>query len=171
MMIRKKKSLLAVFLSMALLLVGCSFRYDPPSVEEANVFLAQHQEDINIIVDYLKELDYDSAFVDKDNGEIFYEFEYHKIESKDVKTGIRHLWSSGCEHISIQKEDNTIYFEIWSRTMGDVDCGISCTIDGNGYPKVQFQTECEPIFEGWFYYFADYEEYRANRSKYDEMWR
>ncbi len=170
-MIILKKSLLAVLLSMALLLVGCGFRYDPPSAEDANVFLAQNREDINIIVDYLKELEYDSAFVDKDNGEIFYEFKYHTIESKDVKTGIRHLWSSGCEHISIRKKDNTIYFEIWSRTMGDVACGISCTIDGNVYPKVEFQTECEPISDGWFYYYADYEEYRANRSKYDEMWK
>ena len=168
--IHRKKRLLAVLVSIALLFAGCSFRYEPLSSEEAKAFLTRHWEDIDIIVDYLKELEYDSAFVEKDNEKIFYEFEWHDISLEEVNTSIHRLWIDGCTGISKNdmQEINTISFKIWSRTMGSVDCGIACTIDGQGMPKTEFQTCCEEIGNGWFYYYDDYEEYRTNPSKYEE---
>ena len=168
--IRRKGRILIVLLAIALLLPGCSLRYDPPSAAAARKFLTQNREDIYVIVDFLKELDQDFTFIDDDEGTIFYEFDHHEIPSAEVKASIRRLWQNGC--VNITKNDlqdvNTINFEIWYRTIGDVDCGIACTIDGEGTPKTEFQIMHEEIGDGWFYYFDDYEEYRTDPSKFEE---
>lgn len=158
-------------LVIVVLLSGCTKSFNPPSAEDADLFLKINRDDIDTIVQYLHviETDDDSVFIDGTDY-AFYEFEDHKILSDEVKASLRHLKSNGCEDISMQKDDNTICFEIWSRTMGNVGCGIACTLDGHGFPKVQFQTACKPISDGWFYYYTDYEAYRINPSKYDEMW-
>ena len=167
MILFRKKSSITVLLSVALLfvIVSCNFRFEPPSAEEAKAFLSRHREDIDIIVNYLKELEYDSAFidVDKDSGRIFYEFDWHEIPSVNVKNSIYRLRISGCCQISkdAKQEINTISFMIWTRTMGSVDCGIACTMNGQGKPKTEFQVSCEEIGDGWFYYYDDYEEYRT----------
>ena len=167
------KKLLFILL-IAVFLTGCMKSYNPPSSEDADIFLKDNRDDIDVIVDYLQsiETENDSVFfnfsITKET--VFYDFEDHDILSDDVKTSLRYLKSNGCEVISMHKDDNTIYFEIWHRTMGDVGCGIACTLDGQGFPKVQFQTECKPISDGWFYYYTDYEAYRIDPSKYDEMW-
>lgn len=158
-----KNWLLILLLAFALLLSGCTVdRSDPPSTEDAKAFLEHHKDDIDIIVEYLRGLKADLASISNANGTIFYEFENHDIESKNVKMSIRHLWSAGCKSIckNDRRGNNSISIEIWCRTIGDVDCGIACTIDGQGTPKTEFQIECEKIAEDWFYYFDDYEEYR-----------
>lgn len=171
----KKRALLLLILILTTFMVGCTRSYYPPSSEDADLFLKNNRNDIDVIVNYLQtiETEDDSAFfnfgITKDT--VFYELEDHDIPSDDVKTSLRHLKSNGCVDISMHKDDNTIYFEIWHRTMGDVGCGIARTLDGQGFPKVQFQTECKPISDGWFYYYTDYEAYRIDPSKYDEMWR
>lgn len=154
-------------------LAGCFKPFTPPSPEDADAFLKNYQSDIDAVVNYLESIDTedDSLYLNRRYGTmVSYEFQDHDILSADVRASIQRLWSAGCEIISMQKDNNTVRFEIWSRTMGDVGCGISRTLDGQGFPKVQFQTKCEPISDGWFYYYTDYEEYRSNRSKYDEMW-
>ena len=161
-----KKTVMAVWLLMALLLSGCSLRNDGPTAEEAKAFLSGHREEIDLVVDYLKELGYDSILIDKGKEEAFYEFEWHDISSENVITSLNSLWAAGCR--SIYKDDNTISFEIWCRTRGDVDCGIACTINRRGAPKTQYQTRCEEIGDGWFYYYDDYEEYRKDPSKNEE---
>lgn len=167
------KKLFFILLIVAFM-TGCMKSFNPPSIEDTDSFLKDNRDDIDVIVDYLQsiETEDDSVFfnfsITKDT--VFYDFEDHDILSDDVKTSLRHLKSNGCEVISMHKDDNTIYFEIWHRTMGDVGCGIARTLDGQGFPKVQFQTECKPISDGWFYYNTDYEAYRIDTSKYDEMW-
>ena len=169
----KKKILIVVSLLMTMLLAGCSFLYklppsEPLSADEAKEFLTQHREDIDTIVDYLKELEYKSVFIDADNKKIFYDFEYHDISSWNVNACIHRLWIDGCIEISKNdtQERNAISFDIWRKIIGSEDCGIACTIDGQGMPKTEFQTYCEEIDDGWYYYYDDYEEYRKNPSKY-----
>ena len=163
----RKKRLIAILLSVALLLSGCSFPWPKPlPAEKVKEFLTRHREDIDIVVDYLKELEYDSAFAARDWGEpekIFYEFEWHDISSEKVRTSIRNLWRAGCTHISKEKDrGNTIYLTLWNRIKESANCGIACTIDGEGYPKTEFQISCEEIEEGWFYYYCNYEFYRSH---------
>ena len=65
-----KKTVMAVWLLMALLLSGCSLRNDGPTAEEAKAFLSGSREEIDLVVGYLKELGYDSVFIDKGKDNI-----------------------------------------------------------------------------------------------------
>ncbi len=166
----KRINLLLVMLMLAAFLSGCAEFSDPPLLEDADLFLKNNQHDLDVVVNFLKTIDADHAFISRYETTVFYEFEDHEIISDEVRTSLRNLWSAGCLTISINHSNNTVFFEIWKRTIGDVSGGVSCTLDGHGYPKAEFQTECTPISNGWFYYLADYEEYRKSPSKYDEMW-
>ena len=159
-------------LLIAVLISGCANSYNPPSPEDADSFLKSNRNDIDVIVNYIQAIktEGNSVFIDKTDA-VFYEFKDHDILSDDVKTSLRRLRSNGCECLALLKDDNTIYFEIWSRTVDGVGCGIARTLDEQGFPKVQFQTECKPISDGWFYYYTDYEAYRIDSKRYDEMWR
>lgn len=159
-----KEIVMTVLLLLALLLSGCSLRSDGPTAEDAKAFLSGYREEIDLVVDYLKELGNDSVLIHK--GKAFYEFEWHDISSENIIASLHRLGAAGCR--SIYNDDNTISFEIWRRTRGDVDCGIACTTDRQGAPKTQYQTRCEEIGDGWFYYYDDYEEYRKDPSKYEE---
>lgn len=161
-----KKIVIAFSLLLALLLSGCFLRNDGPTAEEAKAFLSGSREEIDLVVGYLKELGYDSVFIDKGKDKAFYEYEWHDISSENIIASLHRLWAAGCR--SIYKDDNTISFETWRRTRGDVDCGIACTTDRQGAPKTQYQTRCEEIGDGWFYYYDDYEEYRKDPSKNEE---
>ena len=107
-----------IVLTLIVLLSGCSLRLSPPSSEDAKEFLYQNKEGIEVIVDYLMNLRFNSAFIDKDDGTIFYNYEYHDIPSEEIRSCIRSIWQAGCT--KIKKEDvqeiNTISFEIWHRT-------------------------------------------------------
>ncbi len=166
------KRKLAKFLLLLLLfdcfLIGCTRFFTPPTAEEADAFLKSNWHDIDTAVNYLKAIDTDIAFVV--GTTVKYEFKDHEIVQEDVKTCFQHLWNAGCELISYDVGDNTISFEIWNTTFGNVGCGIACTINGKGFPKAEMQTECKLISYGWYYFVADYEEYRKSPSKYDEMW-
>lgn len=165
MIVSLMKRLGAIFLALLLFLADCVNGFEPPSKDEATAFLMQHREDIDTIVDYLKELEFSYAYIEDDKG-VFYELGWHDIPSNEVNTSVHRLRLSKCTNIN--KKANTISFEIWSRTMGGVDCGIACTIDGQGTPKTLFQINCVELCDGWFYYFDDYEEYRAHPSQYEE---
>ena len=165
--------LVAVFLTLfvcrlCLFFTGVSLRPDPPTAEEAKAFLTRHRDDIGIVVEYLKDLDQDYASIKYiyNHGTVFYDYVDHDISSKEVTASLRRLWFAGCT--TIGKNDNTISFMIWTHIIYDVDCGIACTIDGQGTPKTEFQTKLKQIGDGWFYYYDDYEEYRAHPSKYEE---
>ena len=165
---RKLYRFLLLFLLFDCCVIGCTRFLTPPTSEEADKFLKNNWHDIDAVVNYLRTIDAEYAFVV--GTTISYEFTDHEIIQEDVKTCLQRLWRAGCKLISIQNGDNTIYFEIWNRIYGDVGCGIACTINGQGFPKVEMQTECKLISFGWFYYLADYEEYRKSPSKYDKMW-
>lgn len=165
--------LVAVFLTLfvcrlCLFFTGVSLRPDPPTAEEAKAFLTRHRDDIGIVVEYLKDLDQDDASIKYiyNHGTVFYDYVDHDVSSKEVTASLRRLWFAGCT--TIGKNDNTISFMIWTHIIYDVDCGIACTIDGQGTPKTEFQTKLKQIGDGWFYYYDDYEEYRAHPSKYEE---
>lgn len=155
-------------LTLTLLLSGCGY-YDPPGLEDADAFLKSNRQEIDTVANYLKTIETDYAYIGN-VATVFYEFKDHDILSENVRTSLQNLWSAGCKRITMEKADNTVYFEIWNRTRGGVSCGISCTLDGQGFPKAELQTACEPISGGWFYYYSDYEEYRKSPSKYDAMW-
>ena len=167
-----KRVSFVLILGLILIFLGCNEFSQPPSPQDADAFLNTNRQDMDIIADFLIHIDteHDLVFIDRDKTTVFFEFKQNDILSEDAKDALKRLRHAGCGSISLHKRDNTISFMIWSRTMGSVDCNIARTLDGEGLPVVQFQTECIPISDGWYYCYADYEAYRINPSKYDEMW-
>lgn len=145
-----------------ILFSGCSSK--APKAADMSASLVGNRADYKIVADYLRELDYDHAFISSSDGHCFYGLKFHFIESDEVRTSIENLWRNGCERICKDAENGnqTIWFQLWHRTRGSLDCGLACTINGRGLPQAEFQTYCEEIASGWFYYFSDYEEYRIN---------
>ena len=161
---RQNRMLLCLLIGIALLFSGCIVHRNPPSAEDTKEFIAQHQDDLDVVVEYLKDLECDYAAIENPRGTVFYAFEDHKIEQQGVKTSIRNLWRAGCKFIfkNDERGANSIYFELWYQTVGDEDCGIACTIDGQGTPNTEFQIQCESITEDWFYCYDAYEEWRSH---------
>lgn len=168
----KNLASIILILSFILILLGCNEFSQQPSPQDAEVFLNNNRQDMDTIASFLINIETEDnlVFIDKDKTTVYFEFKQNDILSKDAKEALKRLRHKGCESIELNKRDNTISFMIWSRTMGSVDCNIARTLDGEGLPVVQFQTECRPISDGWYYCFADYEAYRIDPSKYDEMW-
>ena len=150
-------------LTLCIVLSGCIAKR--PTISKISSSLSDNREHYEILVEYLKELQYDYASISSDDGTVFYDFSDHEIESKLVRNSIHSLWKNGCEFIckDATNGNNTIWFQLWHQTKGGLDCGLACTIDGTGNPNAVFQTECEQIDTGWYYYYSDYEEYRTER--------
>ena len=59
----------------------------------------------------------------------------------------------------IGKNDNTIFFQEWAFL--EKNRGIAYSINGEDKPVVEFLIKLEALSEdGWFYYEANYEEFR-----------
>ena len=165
-----KRTLLAIALIIIAvsLVSGCSLlelQGEQPSVESLSELLRENKADFETVANYLICLDGD-AFIDKNDGTVFVNFSYQQVSPADVANSVSRLFTLGCKSISTLYANNTISFEFWNRTRGDVSCGIACTISGDGTPEAEFQTERTEICDGWFYYYADYEQYRVNRGHY-----
>lgn len=157
----KRFLVIFAFIALCVNLIGCNT--ERPTISYMSSSLSDNREHYEILVKYLKELESDYVFIRSDDGLVFYNSSDHEIESDIVRSSIHSLWESGCEFIckDATNGNNTIWFQIWHRTRGALDCGLACTIDGTGNPSVEFQTELEEIDAGWYYYFSDYEKYRT----------
>ena len=158
----KRTNRFFILLICCVLLPGCSS--SAPKATDISASLAGNRTDYEIVADYLCKLDYDYAFISSQDGQCFYGLEFHVIESDKVQASIKHLWRNGCEFICKDAENGnqTIWFQLWHRTRGSLDCGLACTMNGRGVPQAEFQTYCEEIASGWYYYYSDYEAYRVN---------
>ncbi len=159
--------LTALFLLLTIpvvFLCGCRDFAEPMTADEVLGFLEENRADAELVRDYLRDLPCEDAFISNSDGFIFYEFASHEIRSEEVKAAVRRLWRKGCEEVSMGREEktgrNTISFQLWHRTIGSLDGGLACTVDGTGVPHVQFQTAYEDFGNGWFWYYADYETWR-----------
>lgn len=157
--------LLLLLMIPVVFLCGCRDFAKPMTADEVLEFLEENHADIELVRDYLRDLPCESAYISNGDGSVFYEFASHEIQSREVKGAVRRLWREGCEEILMGREEetgrNTISFQLWHRTIGSLDGGLACTVDGTGVPHVQFQTAYEDLGGGWFWYYADYEAWRT----------
>lgn len=157
----KRFLVIIVAFALCIVLPGCNT--ERPTSSDMTSSLLSNREHYETLTKYLNELQFDYVSIRSDDGTVFYGFSDHEIESDIVRASICSLWKNGCEFVckDATNGNNTIWFQLWHRTRGGLDCGIACTIDGTGTPSVEFQTELEEIDEGWYYYFSDYEKYRT----------
>ena len=86
-----KERLSVIILAFMFLISDCLYGFEPLSKDEAAAFLIQHRDDIDTIVDYLKELESPDAYIDDDNKGVFYELSWHDIPSNEVNASVHRL--------------------------------------------------------------------------------
>ena len=162
------KKLIAVIVILVLSLIPSSCFKSPPSAEDIEAFMKENRNDILLVNEYLLEIEGRHAIIWDNKGTILIDLCDQQIENDAVKKALRFLWQSRCYRIVKYDEDNAIAYHIWSRTMGGVSCGFVYAIDHTRSPKVQYLTKLIPLSEdGWYYYLADYEEWRVLKHDKD----
>lgn len=162
------KWLIIAFLSIALV-VGIVWstllKFLPPDKERMEKCFQQDKDNLSIIVDYLSDLEYSFVSIDESYLEkgVMFTGAYtrlQKIDDETVLEALNSLLNSG-RYETIGKNFNTVFFQKWSFI--EKDRGIAVPINQNDKPLVEFLVHSEPLSEkGWYYYEADYEEYRNN---------
>ncbi|MBQ6701932.1 MAG: hypothetical protein IJN17_03155 [Clostridia bacterium] len=132
-----------------------------PNKEKTEKFLQQDKEDLFVIFDYLSNSEYLNITIDRDHlekGIMFADMEEQKIEDKTVIKALENLLD-GRKYVSVGKSENTVFFEKWR--FGERARGIAVPVNKNLKPVVEFLVNYELLSkEGWYYYEADYGEYR-----------
>ena len=160
----KRRVIIASIIIAALLVVvlnNACFRSAKPNEQKTIGIFTEEKENLIIVADYLKNLDYPSCFIGSDNGQLYAAFDYHEIDDISVVEAIKRLWEKGCTHISKNHEMNSISFELWYNDQ-DMACGMLTCIREDEDAKVQFMTEIKKLSTDWYYYVSDYNTWRTN---------
>ena len=154
------KKLAAVIIVLVLTLIPESCLRQPPNVEEVESFMNKNWESIVLVNNYLLKLG------NKNYIALFNHSLQIEDKEEDVIIAIRSLERGGCYAVSKSVEDNSIHYEMWRRTIGEVDCGFVYAIDHTRPPEIQYQTKLVPLsIEGWYYYVASYVEWRRLQNR------
>ena len=165
--IMKKTVVVILIFVMVSLFCSCNEFSDPPTVDDIEGFFTENEGYIQTVADYLLHIEYDYAYLYREDGgsRFLSNREYHEIEDVKTRESIKELFNKGCLFIGKEEELNSLHFRIWSKTNGNIDCGLSHDIKYEDEPKVQFQTELVPLNkDGWYYYLAEYEKWRSQHS-------
>lgn len=145
---------------------GCGTQ--PPSFHQIESLYLQNKSDFSTVSTYLVNIQAEWALIETDTGKIIIDFNDQKISDSLVLESLHHLWKTGCFSIYMNRADNSICFELWrTGIVGDADAGLlyAIEIDEKKLPTTQYLTELQPLqTTAWYYYVADYEEWRNHRQ-------
>lgn len=131
----------------------------PPDIKEAEQRFRENQKQIQIVVDYMIESEYEDIYIDDDDGSMLVDLEDIPIADKQVISAIKHLLGKK-QYRTISKNGNTIAFFQWTG-LQDITCGIAYAINSEEQLYIEFATHIEPMTEpGWYYYVEDYNQWR-----------
>ena len=140
-----------------------------PPIEQFEKTFLEYESDFSAVSSYLVNIQAEWALIENDTGEIIIDFNDSKINDSLALESIQHLWKTGCFSIYMNRADNSIRFELWKTGMvGDADAGLLYTVENeeNKLPTTQYLTELRPLqADFWYYYIADYEEYRNQEQR------
>ena len=138
----------------------------PPDKEKMEKCFQTDKDDLIIVADYLRDLNYSYVSIDEsdiNNGVMFTGAytRHQKIEDATVLECLNNLLNSG-NYSVVGKSEGTVFFQKWR--FREKDRGIAVPINKGELPIIEFLIRSEMLSEnGWYYYEADYEEYRNNR--------
>ena len=136
---------------------------EPPDLDEIEAYLERDKADFAIITEYFIGSGYSYINIDKSDfkkGVMFTGANTgdKEIEDEAVTKALKRLFEKR-EYRVIGRNDNTVFFQKWAFL--EKECGIAYSINGEDKPVVEFLVKLEVLSEdGWFYYEADYEEFR-----------
>jgi len=159
----KSFRLLVLVLLINMLLAGCYYS-TPPGIEKVQEHFDQNTNEIQVIVDFLANSEYENVYITESNGKMFADLNDVKIEDPGVVMAVDFLLENN-RFYTISKRDNTIIFLQW-KGLQDIGCGIAYTINKIDPPQVEFATTMLPLDDnGWFYYVDDYELWKSQNKK------
>lgn len=159
--IRSAIALVLLGLFSIIILSEC-FVQGEPGIEAAESHFQRDLNDLQNMVQWMLSTEYESIAFWRWNNFMLAELEHLPID-ESIRPTLDRLYHNGYQFISMDREENTIVFEYWSRTMGNQSCGLAYALDEESMPIIQFMTEIEPLSaKGWYYYFTDYETWRVN---------
>ena len=136
----------------------------PPGKGQAQEWMDDMQQDLNTVAQYLKEYPYPDILIDEeyqaDGTMKLLLSEPVAIENDEVVKAIDRLFAYGVTNIYKNEKENTIQLVKYIR-FRDFNAGLLYSLDGANEPTHQYLTKLEPLSqEGWYYYEADYNEWR-----------
>lgn len=170
-----KNSLLIVFemlLVCILIMICCcgciNTKLNMPSKAIIESKLDSNSEQFETIVKYLLEQQYDWCSLNEKLGSGVLTSNHERLTPpKAVQTAIKDLGMIGCKSIEMDRSYNSIIFELWVASLGDLNCGVLYRIDDSSEIEAEYMTELVPLENGngkWFYFVSDYDTYRANSA-------
>lgn len=166
-----KRCLLCVYLlllvaSVCAVLISCSSAI--PDVKAVESHFQNNYEDIQIVVDFITNLEYSSVDISSADGTMLADLETMKIEDENVNSAVKRLLGTPLakerQYYSVYKSGNTIEFCQWS-SPHDIGCGIAYSINETYTPRIQYCTELVPLSQsGWYYYVDDYNTWRIENN-------
>lgn len=168
-MINKKwyKNILLPFLLIPISIAcsGCFLSAPLPDSSDAVSFLHKHENELKEVVEYLRGLDCKTYYIRSADGSALADLEHVRIEEGAVVESVKALFGDGCIDIYMSTERNSIQFVLWTRTRGEVDCGLLYALDPGDPPEAQYMTGLVPLEEDpWYFYRAEYNKWRVQQT-------
>lgn len=144
-------------------LLSCKNANTPPAVAKIKNLFEENQNDINIVVDFMVKSGYESIHITNASSTFWADFQDYTFEDTDVIKSVNRLIENKLFR-GIYKEKNTIYLWQW-QGISDISCGLALSINKTDLPEIYALTELVPLeANGWYYYVADYELWRTNKT-------
>lgn len=146
---------------------GCNT--NAPSIGQVENLFSKYESDFRTVSDYLTGFSAEKASIRINAEEIYADFKDQAIEDPLVLNCLQHLRNAGCSSIYMDRTKNSISFTMWKTDLiGDAESGVLYAIDAGEStpPTAQFLTKLLPLQgKDWYYYVADYEEWRNYRQR------
>lgn len=162
----KKVGFILTF-SFIVIVVGalCFFilSFLPPDKDKMAEYFARDKNELILVAQYFENIDYSYIYIDKSRCEkgMMFTGPYTRdkeIEDTTVIKVLKDLLKNRGYHV-VGRDGNTVFFQKYS-VLGS-ERGITYSINGEDDPVVEFVVKLDKLEDdGWFYYEADYEEFR-----------
>lgn len=162
----KRQCMAAVCVVAVMLgLTACNKNILPETTDDIDAIFEQDYVLIDKVTSYMLTLEESRVHVKCQQKEITGELgSPMKFQSSEMEQIIEELKNKGYYHIT--KRANVLRFDIWRRVVGtEFEAGFAYSIDGSGdLSEISYLTYQRPLSkENWYYYEADYNEWRNNR--------
>lgn len=154
---------------LAVLMILSGFGGNHLREDEIDVVFERDYAQIIAVTGYLTALEEDEVYISMDNanpnrikGECGKPLEFY---SEEIERIVGELDNKG--YYQVTKRDGVVIFDVWRKPLdAEFESGFAYSADGTGeLSTIQFLIGQRPLREqNWYYYEADYNEWRSNRS-------
>lgn len=166
---KKKITIICFFVILLFSIIGLGWHVikssAPEEKSDIEAYFVQNRNEIDTITNYFINSEYSDIRVKKNvQKDGYMDVGYNKkIDDSAVADAITLLFKNGGFY-NIGKVGNTIFFQKWG--MFEKEYGLAYSIGGEETPTLLYLTKLEPLseYDGWYYFEADYNEWRVQNQ-------